>query len=178
MDDVASHAAGIPAGPPANNLPLFPSDTQFVNLPQYSDLCQAVLDVVERERAHLNRNWVDVEAILWGESPNSLSRRFSRWQPDQRGRRMGERFRALIKHFAAFNSANRSVFETQVKRLEKEMEDQKATLAEKKRKLEARQDSNYRQESSLGACPTRTRQYGQHLSLARLCRSVHETRTT
>ena len=132
MDNSVGHPAGISAPSSNEILPLFPSDAQFVQLVKYADLRQVVLDVVEREHAHLSRNWADIENILWGALPSSLSRQFSRWHPDQRGRRMGERFRALIKHFSSFNSTNESDFEKQVKRMVIEMEEQKTALAEKK----------------------------------------------
>ena len=154
--DRASAAAGLPA--PAAPLPLFPSNAKFIEKTEYRELRLALLQLVEKEDAHLDpAKWAIVIAQLWSNKQNSLTRRFAQWEPDQRNRRIRERALALISHFSTFNSAEPSEIEQLAKRLKREMDVLKeataARLEEGRRKKKARQDSNHHHESSLGALP-------------------------
>ena len=63
--DLASEAASLPAS--TAPLPLFPSDSKLVEKDEYKKLRLSLLQLVERERAHLDASKYDVVlGILWG----------------------------------------------------------------------------------------------------------------
>ena len=147
--DLASEAAGLPAS--AAPLPLFPSDSKLVEKDEYKELRLALLQLVERERAHLDASKYDVVlGILWGGGANSLSQRFAHWKPKVQKKRIKERAVALTDHFSSFNSAQPSEIKQIAKRLKAAMDNLKASTAarleENRLKKKARQDSNFRHE--------------------------------
>jgi len=155
--DLASEAAGLPASTAI--LPLFPSDANLVKREEFQAIRLALLRLVEREGAHVNASkYATILDILWGSGANSLSQRFAhQWEPKMEKRRIKERVMALVNHFSSFNSSEPSEVELIAKRLKTAMDDLKASnaarLEEERRKKKARQDSNLREESSLGALP-------------------------
>ena len=111
-----SKAAGLPASCTAP-LPFFPSSAGIIRGDEFWELCLALLQLVEQERAH-----VDTSKYDRVDGANSLRQRFVQWEPNCQKRNIREWVAALVNHFSSFTSAEPSETERIAKRLKVEMD--------------------------------------------------------